>query len=133
MPGCQGTGKGPCPYVKDKPKVYPAQGELWLCSKCDSIPFPKVQMSSETHGPAQSDVQPGVPAQTGATAVTGNKFVCSDILCYIQNRMSSTAHNFLVKEITDFYSEECIEKGKKLLFYTCQGSSRFIKRKRTRG
>ena len=45
--------------------------------------------------------------------------ITSELLCYIQNKMSINDHDFIVKTVVEFYSEQEIESAKKLLFKSC--------------
>ena len=45
--------------------------------------------------------------------------ITSELLCYVQNKMSTNDHDFIVKTVVEFYSEEEIESAKKLLFESC--------------
>ena len=46
--------------------------------------------------------------------------ITSELLCYIQNKMSTNDHDFIIKTVTEFYSETDISSTKKLLFDSCE-------------
>ena len=46
--------------------------------------------------------------------------ITSELLCYIQNKMSTNDHDFIIKTVTEFYSETDITSAKKLLFDSCE-------------
>ena len=48
--------------------------------------------------------------------------VISEILCYIQCKMSSVEHDVVVKSVTSFYGEDDIDHAKKLMFEKCNGT-----------
>ena len=48
--------------------------------------------------------------------------VISEILCYIQCKMSSVEHDVVVKSVTSFYGEDDIDHAKKLMFEKCKGT-----------
>ena len=48
--------------------------------------------------------------------------VISEILCYIQCKMSSVEHDVVVKSVTSFYGEDDIDRAKKLMFEKCKGT-----------
>ena len=45
--------------------------------------------------------------------------VISEVLCYVQGKMSSVEHDVIIKAVTSFYSESEIGHAKKLLFDKC--------------
>ena len=48
--------------------------------------------------------------------------VISEILCYIQCKMSSVEHDVVVKSVTSFYGEDDIDHAKKLMFEKCKAT-----------
>ncbi len=42
--------------------------------------------------------------------------IISELLCYIQNKMSTTNHDFVVKTVVEFYSSDAIHQAKQALF-----------------
>ena len=59
-------------------------------------------------------------AATNTTASTVmQRMVISEILCYIQSKMNTTEHDFIIKTVVDFYSEDDIHEAKILLFEEC--------------
>ena len=46
--------------------------------------------------------------------------ITSELLCYIQNKMSTNDHDFIIKTVIEFYSETDITSAKKLLFDSCE-------------
>lgn len=115
MSGCRGPVGGPCPNVNKAVDVQYTQGDMYLCTDCFSVRFPNMK-------------KPGL--YVGLPPVADKaKYTCSDILCFIQNKMASSPHDLLCKVVNDFYGEDDIETSKYLLFDSCKGSSRLIKRK----
>ena len=45
--------------------------------------------------------------------------ITTELLCYVQNKMSTNDHEFVIKTVVEFYTEEEINVAKKLLFETC--------------
>ena len=45
--------------------------------------------------------------------------VISEVLCYVQGKMSSVEHDIIIKAVTSFYGESEIGHAKKLLFDKC--------------
>ena len=45
--------------------------------------------------------------------------VISEVLCYVQGKMSSVEHDVIIKAVTSFYSESEIGHAKMLLFDKC--------------
>ena len=48
--------------------------------------------------------------------------VISELLCYIQCKMSSMENDAIVKSVTSFYAEDDIDNAKKLMFEKCKES-----------
>ena len=62
--------------------------------------------------------------------------VINELLCFVQNKLSNTPHDYLAKVIVDFYSEEEIDSAKhKLCTLTADvdGVRRIIKRSKVAG
>ena len=53
-----------------------------------------------------------------STNVPANLIV-SEILCFIQSKMNTSEHDFMVKSVVSFYSEDAIHEAKILLFEEC--------------
>ena len=68
--------------------------------------------------------------RTTASTVT-QKMILSEILCYIQSKMNTTEHDFIVKTVGDFYSEDDINEAKILLFEECIETNMRLKTYRT--
>ena len=47
--------------------------------------------------------------------VNSDIIVC-EVLCYIQNKMSTNDHDYVIKSVVDFYNDCDIHNEKKLLF-----------------
>ena len=46
-------------------------------------------------------------AATSTTASTvTRRMILSEMMCYIQSEMNTTEHDFIVKTVVDFYSED---------------------------
>ena len=45
--------------------------------------------------------------------------ITSELLCYVQNKISTNDHEFVIKTVVEFYTEEETNVAKKLLFKTC--------------
>ena len=78
-------------------------------------------------------VQGDTQSQTATMSTTSKcDLIVSELLCFVQNRMSNIGHEILVKTIRDYYGDKEIETAKKCLFDTCQqiypGDLRFKKR-----
>ena len=59
-------------------------------------------------------------AATSTTASTvTRRMILAKILCYIQSKMNTSKHDFIVKTVVDFYSEDDIHEAKVLLFEEC--------------
>ena len=59
-------------------------------------------------------------AATSTTASTvTRRMILAKILCYIQSKMNNSKHDFIVKTVVDFYSEDDIHEAKVLLFEEC--------------
>ena len=67
---------------------------------------------------------------TTASTVT-QRMILSEILCYIQSKMNTTEHDFIVKTVGDFYSEDDIHEAKILLFEECIETNMRLKTYRT--
>ena len=47
---------------------------------------------------------------------TNRELIVSELLCYVQSKMSSIAHDIIIKAIISFYGDDEISNGKKMLF-----------------
>ena len=55
-----------------------------------------------------------------STITDQETLIVSEILCYIQNKMSTGDHDFLKKTVCEFYSAKEINDAKRLLFESCR-------------
>ena len=53
-----------------------------------------------------------------STNVPANLIV-SEIQCFIQSKMNTSEHDFMIKSVVSFYSEDAIHEAKILLFEEC--------------
>ena len=58
---------------------------------------------------------------TSVAMMAGNapELIVSEMLCYVQNAISRTNHDFVKKTVADFYSKDAIHDAKLLLFEKC--------------
>ena len=54
-----------------------------------------------------------------------SRLIVSELLCYIQDKMSSIDHELLIKTVSEFYTDIEIHDAKKLLFENCKETFRF--------
>ena len=54
-----------------------------------------------------------------------SRLIVSELLCYIQDKMSSIDHELLTKTVSEFYTDIEIHDAKKLLFENCKETFRF--------
>ena len=47
------------------------------------------------------------------------ELIVSELLCYVQNAISRTNHDFVIKTVADFYCKDAIHDTKLLLFEEC--------------
>ena len=71
-------------------------------------------------------------AATSTTASTvTQRMILAKILCYIQSKMNTSKHDFIVKTVVDFYSEDDILEAKVLLIEECIETNMRLKTYRT--
>ena len=58
-------------------------------------------------------------ASTNTSVNNADKILISELLCYIQNKMTTTSHDIVVKSVTEFYRKEEINAAKMMLFAEC--------------
>ena len=63
-------------------------------------------------------------AFTNTPASMADKILISELLCYIQNKMTNTSHDFVIKTVTEFYRKEEINAAKLMLFAECDTTIR---------
>jgi len=68
MPRCDGLPDGPCPRNVNNRSVRPSQGELMLCSTCESTRFPMMGKTA-----AQKKCTVTAPARSDATKVKATR------------------------------------------------------------
>ena len=65
--------------------------------------------------------------------VTAKKMIISKILCYIQSKMNTTEHDFMIKSVVSYFSEDDIHEAKILLFEECKQTNLRLKTYRNDG
>ena len=58
-------------------------------------------------------------ASTNTSVNNVDKILISELLCYIQNKMTTTRHDIVIKSVTEFYRKEEINAAKMMLFAEC--------------
>ena len=51
---------------------------------------------------------------TNTSVNNADKIVISELLCYIQNKMTTTSHDIVIKSVTEFYRKEEINAAKEV-------------------
>ena len=63
-------------------------------------------------------------ASTNTSASIADRILISELFCYIQNKMTNTSHDFVIKTVTEFYRKEEINAAKIMLFAECNTTIR---------